>query len=434
VAQLNEPHAACTDISGNQYFVDTNNHRVMKLPPGGVLQTVAGNWSQGYAGDGGPAQLAQLNQPTTCATNSAGDLFIADTQNHAIRKVTAAGIISTVAGGVIGGGGDEGLATGAQLYLPVGVVVDDAGDIFIADTGNNRIRKVTPDGVIHGIAGTSAAAFGGDGGPATAAQLNGPQGIFLDGAGNLYFADTNNNRIRRLVPDAVAPPPPAVVTVTVVNALSLLAGAVAPGEMVSVFGTGLGPFTQSTGAVDGTGSLPTVLGGVAVQFSGTPAPLYYAQSGQINAQVPYEIAGGTTTDVQVLYQGALVGKATVTVAPSAPALATVAANQDGTINGQTNPAGRGTWMTFYATGAGLTDRGNVDGAPDVAPYPHPLLPVSLSIAGITADLLYAGSAPGLIGVMQIDAVVPGGFVAPGQQSAILTVGTIASPAIPIWLQ
>jgi uncharacterized protein (TIGR03437 family) len=435
-AQLNEPQAACTDRAGNQYLVDTNNHRVMKLPMGGVLQTVAGNWSQGFAGDGGPAQLAQLNTPGGCATDSTGNLYIADTYNHAIRMVTPAGIISTVAGtgGAAGGSGDEGSAAAAQLAFPAGVVVDDAGDLFIADTGNNRIRMVTPDGLIHGIAGTGAAAFSGEDAPAASAKLNGPQGLFLDGAGNVYFADTYNNRIRRLVPDEQAPPATPPVTVTVVNALSLLPGAVAPGEVVSVFGTGIGPATAATGALDGTGTLPAALAGVVVQFNGTPAPLFYAQSGQINAQAPYELAGSASSSVQVLVQGKLVGTGTVAVAPAAPALLTQASNQDGTQNAQSNPALRDTWMTFYATGAGMTDSGNADGVPAAAPYAHPLLPVSLTIAGINADILFAGAAPGMIGMLQIDAVVPGGFVAPGQQPVVLTVGTAVSPSLAIWIQ
>ena len=243
VAQLRGPRAVCADHGGNVYIVDTSNHRVLRLPPGGTLQTAAGNGSRGSAGDEGAARLAQLNTPSACATDSGGNLFIADTANHAIRKVSPAGVISTVAGtGAAGASGDEGAATAARLDSPRGVAVDDLGDIFIADTGNQRIRQVTPDGVIHSIAGTGAAGFAGDGGPAAGALLNSPQGLFLDGAGDLYFADSGNNRIRRLVPEQRAPAPviqPAAVTV--VNAFSLREGAVSPGEIAAIFGSGLGP-------------------------------------------------------------------------------------------------------------------------------------------------------------------------------------------------
>ncbi len=435
--RLSYPQALCTDRVGNRYIVDTGNHRVLILPAGGLLTTAAGNGSHGYAGDGGKAPLAQLNSPGACATDSAGTLFIADTGNHRIRKVTPSGWISTVAGtGVAGSAGDEGAAASAQLASPSGVAVDDSGNIFIGDTGNNRIRMVTQDGLIHVIAGTSAPAFGGDGGPANAAQLNGPQGLFLDGAGDLYFADTNNNRIRRLVPDATAPAP--VVTpapeVTVANALSGKVGPVAPGEVVSIFGKGLGPDTGLTGALDDTGTLPGALGGVVVQFDGNAAPIFYAQSGQINAQVPYGVAGSNASAVSVVYQGKLVGAAAVAVAPSAPGMLPLATNQDGIMNAQAAPAARSTWMTFYATGEGLTDSGNVAGKPAQAPYPHPLLPIALTIAGVSAEILFAGSAPEMTGILQINARIPAGFVAPGEASVELTVGTVTAPPIKIWLK
>ena len=440
LAQLRGPRAVCVDRSGNLYgtlyLVDTSNHRVLRLSPGGTLQTAAGNGSPGNAGDEGAARLAQLDTPSACATDSAGNLFIADTANHAIRKVNPAGVISTVAGaGIAGSSGDEGAATGARLASPHGVVADDMGDIFIADTGNHRIRQVTPDGVIHSIAGSGAPGFSGDGGPAAAALLNGPQGLFLDGAGDLYFADTGNNRIRRLVPDSVAPAPviqPAAITV--VNAISLGEGAVAPGEIAAIFGVGLGPDAGATGALDPQGALPGTLDGVEVRFDGTLAPVFYAQSGQVNVQVPYAVAGSDSVSVEVRYQGKVAGAASVPVAPSAPAMLALASNADGSPNAESAPAARSSWMTFYATGEGLTDGPNLAGIPAQAPYPHPLLPIALTIAGVDAEILFAGSAPDMIGVLQIDARVPAGFVAPGEATAALTIGTANAPPVTIWLK
>jgi uncharacterized protein (TIGR03437 family) len=437
VAQLRGPRAVCADHAGNLFIVDTSNHRVLRLAPGGTLQTAAGNGSPGSAGDDGAARFAQLDTPSACATDSAGNLFIADTDNHAIRMVNPAGIISTVAGtGIAGRSWEEAVATEATLYAPRGVAVDDMGDIFIADTGNHLIRQVTPDGRIHTIAGSGAAAFSGDGGPAINALLNGPQGLFLDGAGDLYFADTANNRIRRLVPDPVTPAPviqlPAIVTV--VNAISLREGAVAPGEIAAIFGTGLGPDTPVTGVLDADGVLPGTLGGVEVRFEGTLAPIFYAQSGQLNVQVPYTVAGIETATVEVRYQEKAVGTASVTIAPSAPAMLTLATNPDGSPNAESAPAPRSTWMTFYATGEGLTDGPNVAGTPAQAPYPHPLLAISLTIAGVDAEILYAGSAPDLIGVLQINARVPGGFVPPGEAAVALTVGTVTAPPVTVWLK
>jgi uncharacterized protein (TIGR03437 family) len=437
VAQLRTPRAVCADRAGVLYFVDTGNHRVLRLAPGGTLQTAAGNGSAGNGGDNGAARFAQLNTPSACATDSAGNLFIADTANHTIRKVDAAGVISTVAGtGVAGTSWEEAVATEASLYAPRGVAVDDTGDIFIADTGNHRIRRVTPDGLIHTIAGTGVAGFSGDGDPAAGELLNGPQGLFLDGAGDLYFADTGNNRIRRLVPDLVAPDPviqlPAITTV--VNAISLREGAVAPGEIAAIFGTGLGPDTPVTGVLDADGVLPGTLGGVEVRFEGTLAPIFYAQSGQLNVQVPYTVAGIVTASVEVRYQEKVVGTASVPIAPSAPAVLTLAINPDGSPNAESAPAPRSTWMTFYATGEGLTDGPNIAGTPARAPYPHPLLTISLTIAGVDAEILYAGSAPDLIGVLQINARVPGGFVPPGQAAVVLTVGTATALPVTVWLK
>ena len=198
---LSDPYGVCTGRGGTLFVVDTVNNGVLQAAPQALVVTAAGNGAPGDAGDGGPARLAQLNRPSACALDSAGNLFIADTLNHSIRKVDPSGTISTVAGtGATGFSGDEGPATAAGINAPRGVVVDDDGDIFIADTGNNRIRQVTPDGVIHTIAGQNAAGFWGDGGPAASAQINAPGGLLLDGAGDLYFADTGNNRVRRLVP------------------------------------------------------------------------------------------------------------------------------------------------------------------------------------------------------------------------------------------
>jgi uncharacterized protein (TIGR03437 family) len=435
-APLRGPRGVCLDRSGALYIVDTSNHRVLRLLPGGTLQTIAGNGSGGYAGDNGPARLAQLRMPNACVIDSSGSLFIADTGNHAIRKVAANGVIATVAGnGVEGPSGDEGPAAGAHLSSPRGVTVDDNGFIFIGDSGNHRIRMVTPDGIIHTIAGTGSPGFEGDGGQATLALLDGPAGLFLDGSGALYFADGNNNRIRRLTPDAIVPPPVVQVPpLEVVNALSGRDGAVAPGEIATIFGSRIGPDTGVTAAFDVSGALPTVLAGVEVKFDGVSAPLFYAQSGQINVQVPYTVAGSDAVAIEVYYHGAIAAAGKVPTAPSAPALLTLAINQDGAPNTQSAPAARDTWMTFYGTGEGLTDGSRVAGVAAQAPYPHPLLPVVLKIAGVSAEILYAGSAPGMVGVLQINARVPGGFVAPGEAQVELIVGDAAAPPTTIWLQ
>jgi uncharacterized protein (TIGR03437 family) len=442
---LNGPQGVCIDHTGVMFVVDTSNHRVLHASPGFPVFTAAGNGAPGDAGDGGEGRLAQLKMPSACALNSAGDLFIADTGSQVvlgaggnrIRKVTSAGIITTVAGtGTPGFSGDEGLAIAANLYEPRGVAVDDVGNIFIADTGNNRIRLVTPDGIIHTIAGQDANGFIGDGGPAQAAQLDEPGGLSLDGLGVLYVADTNNNRIRRLVPDSTLPPPVLADTLAAVNAASQRQGPVAPGEIVSIFGSGIGPAAGISGTFDPAGLLASALGGSEVRFDGVSAPLFYAQSGQINVQVPYTVNGNGNglTHVEVFYQGHSSGTLDLAVATATPALFAIAINQNGAINSETSPAPRGTIVTLFATGEGLTDGPNIPGRAAAAPYPRPLLPVTLAIAGINAELLYAGSIPGGAGVLQVNARVPAGFVPPGLASVELALGNFAAPAVTVWLK
>jgi uncharacterized protein (TIGR03437 family) len=418
------------------FVVDTFNHRVLQAAPRALVVTAAGNGTPGDAGDGGPARLAELNTPSACARDSAGNLFIADTSNHSIRKVDPSGKISTVAGtGAPGFSGDEGPAIAASLYAPRGVVVDDNGDIFIADTGNNRIRQVTPDGLIHTIAGQAAAGFAGDGGPAASAQLNVPGGLLLDGAGDLYFADTGNNRVRRLVPGITAPSPLVVPPpLSAVSAASLSPGPVAPGEIIVIFGAGLGPESGVAGALDSTGMLANLLSGAEVRFDGVPAPVFYAQFGQINVQVPYTVAGNAVTHVQAFYQGISAGSLDLVVVAAAPALFPVVVNQDGSSNSALNPTALGSILTFYATGEGLTNGPNLSGQAAVAPYPSPVLPVTLTVAGFPAQILYAGSAPGAVGLLQVNARVPAGFIPTGPVAAELTVGTAVAPDLTIWLK
>lgn len=197
-AQLNDPRGVTADGAGNIYIADTQNCVIRKVTPGGTISTFAGDGvlGAGYAGDGGAATSAQLNQPSSVAFDGAGNLYIADTINSVIRKVTPGGIISTVAGdNTLGGGysGDGGAATAAALYWPEGVTVDGVGNLYIADTMNHVVRKVTVGGIISTVAGNHALAAGytGDGGPATSAQLSTPGSVVVDGAGNLYIADGN---------------------------------------------------------------------------------------------------------------------------------------------------------------------------------------------------------------------------------------------------
>ncbi len=197
---LGLPTAVAADPSGNVFAVEPLANRVVRISPQGLVTTVAGTGLQGFSGDGGPATSASLNNPVGVGVDGAGNLFIVERLNHRIRRVNPQGTISTVAGsGVSGFSGDGGPATAASLNHPNGVAVDTGGNVYIADTFNHRVRKVSPQGIISTVAGNGLPDFFGDGGLATAALLNGPQGVAVDAAGNVYIADFGNNRIRAVL-------------------------------------------------------------------------------------------------------------------------------------------------------------------------------------------------------------------------------------------
>jgi uncharacterized protein (TIGR03437 family) len=437
------------DSVGNLYFADSGNNRIRKVT-NGVITTVAGNGTPGFSGDNGPAASAGLSAPIGIAADSAGNLYIADRNNGRIRKVSN-GVIATVAGsgmGVIsivagsgmaaraGGGlagfvGDNGPATSAELYYPNAVAVDAGGNLYIVDS-DGVVCKVS-NGVITTVAGNGTSGASGDYGAATSAAFFQPSAVAVDSAGSVYVADSGNNRVRVLIPTGSLTPP---VVTSVTNAASNLAGSIALGEIVVLSGVGLGPAQITSASVGGDGLYDAQWSGTSVKFNGTPAPILYTWAGQIGAIVPYEVTG-STAQVTVAYQGQTSGPLTVAVAGSAPGLFTLnstgwgqaaAVNQDGSINTALTPAPIGSFISLYATGEGQTSPAGIDGKPASDSPPAPVLPVSVTIGGVTvSNLQYAGGAPGEVsGMLQINVQIPGGVQAGSTVPVSVQIGSASS--------
>ena len=271
-AGLDQPRYVAVDTHGNLYISDKDNDRVRMVDPNGVITTVAGGAAPGtFSGDGGPAANAALAQPYGLTIDLFGNLYIADHGNQRVRRVDAAGVITTVAGtGSATYSGDLGPAVAAGLAEPAGVVLDPTGNLYIADQENNRIRRVDTNGNIATVAGGAKSGFGGDGGRATNASLASPLGVTLDPAGNLYIADDENYRVRK-----VALGVSSVLTLTNISAASA-------GNYTAIVSSRFGSVTSSVAVVTVAAPLRlrATLGGadLSLQLSATPGQTYILQS------------------------------------------------------------------------------------------------------------------------------------------------------------
>jgi sugar lactone lactonase YvrE len=198
-ADLNNPSGLAIDAAGNIYIADYYNYRIRKVNTSGIISTIAGNGTSGYAGDGGAATAATLGTPNSVAVDAAGNVYFSDDQNHVVRKVSATtGIITNVAGtGTSGYNGDFIAATTAQLYSPWGIAFDASGNIYIADDGNNRVRKVNSSGIISTVAGNGMSVFSGDGVISTSTAVAEPRSIVFNAHGGYYIAE-GDGRIREV--------------------------------------------------------------------------------------------------------------------------------------------------------------------------------------------------------------------------------------------
>jgi uncharacterized protein (TIGR03437 family) len=492
-AQLNGPQGLAVDAAGNLYIADTENHRVRKVAGNGTISTVAGTGTAGFGGDGGAAGSAQLNLPYAVATDAAGNLYIAEFGGNRVRKVAANGNISTLAGnGITGFAGDGGQATSARLNGPRGVAVDSAGNVYIADTANNRVRQVAPGGVITTVAGTGSSGVSGDGGLALNALVGNPVAVATDSVGNVYIAD-GSARVRKLflsglittiagagtlgysgdggsAPNALLHGPSALAVnaagsvwvadssnnavrllqfsgggtavSAVTSGASNLNGPVAPGEVIVIWGSLLGPATLVQYQADSNGLVPTSLGSTSVYVNGVLAPVLYASANQVAAVVPFGV-NGSLSQLYVQFQGVTSAPFNLSVASQIPAIFTLNGsgtgqaaainNKDGSINGAGHPAKVGDYVQLYITGAGQTSPTGTDGLINVGPGPVPIGAVTVTIGGQNATTNFAGGAPGAVaGVFQVNAQIPSGVTAGSAVPVVVQVGTSNSqPGVTI---
>ncbi|WP_088312655.1 NHL repeat-containing protein [Kineosporia sp. R_H_3] len=230
-AQLDAPRGVALDAAGALYITDGGNHRIRKVSPAGTITTVAGNGTAGFSGDGGPASAAMVNLPRGIASDTSHDVvYFVDSLNFRVRKIDASGSISTVAGvGTSGFSGDGGPATAAQISESYDLTLGGSGCLYLPDTGNHRLRTFCPGGTISTVAGSGLAGSTGDGGPAISARLNGPSGAAVDSAGVIYLADRYNNRLRKITPAGV-------ITTVTGNGAASSTGDGGPASSATVYG------------------------------------------------------------------------------------------------------------------------------------------------------------------------------------------------------
>lgn len=450
------PGALAFDAKGNLYVADYGRYVVFKITSTGAISTFAGTGAYGYSGDGGPASKAAIAFPSSLAFDAAGNLYIGDEGNSNIRKVDTNGNITTVVSGI----------------SPKGMTVDPTGTYFyFVDGASSTVREVLPGGGIVTIAGNGEPGYGGDGtfngtvytgGPGSLAQLNQPGGITLGPDGSLYVADTMNDIIRHmvLVPSSLGVQDAA----SQLPGSYLEAGSISPGEVLLLFGSGLGPGTL-TGFTLTNGLFPTQIAGTSVTFNGTPAPLIYTSSGLVAVVVPYEVASSATATcvfpntapaavpcANIVLTSQPPGTnviaqftASMPVAATTPALFTAnesgtgqaaALNQDLSVNSVANPAHLGSTIVLYATGAGYTTN-PVDGQPapsncGIACLPVPQLPVTVKIGNQFVTPSYAGAAPSLVaGVMQVNVQIPATIIPGAVLVEVLVAGYPSQPGVTI---
>jgi uncharacterized protein (TIGR03437 family) len=456
-ARLNQPSNVAIDSIGNLYIADKANNRIRRVGLNGTITTLAGTGAAGNTGDGGAAMMATLNGPTSVTFDPYGNLYIADTGNARLRMVTSGGIIQSVptpaltapaymmfdsaqnlyiadAGAIFkvtptgamtilfaglasprgmvfdqsgnfyfsepslkqvwmfAPSGSHSLLAPGAWNSPQGIAVDAVGNILVADSGLNQILSVNSFGNVTPVSGTGTPGFGGDGGSSLLAQLNAPSDVLVSPAG-VYVTESGNNRIRLLVGSATQSTAAPLQVVTAVNAASLTPGPIAPGMLMALLGAG--------SAV------------TEVSFNTIAAPILSTTPTEVLVRVPVALEG--VLSVQISING--VAQIIANVVDAAPALFADSSgqasvlNEDGTVNSPANPAARGSIITLFGTGEGVTG-----------------LPFSLTVGGYACSILYAGPSGNYPGMFQINAQVPSGYLSAGTFPVVVSVGTFTTQA------
>jgi uncharacterized protein (TIGR03437 family) len=446
-ARIYAPHSMVMDTAGNLFFVDIGNYRIRKIAPNGTITTVAGTGRcPVQSGDGGPATSAD-SCPGWLALGPDGSLYFTDDGDlrffgySRVRKVAPNGVISTVAGtGVNGFNGDGGPARAAQFRGVCGVAVDSAGNLYISDGLNSRIRKVDRDGIITTYAGTGGDGSAGDGGPAIRAQLNVPAGQAFGADGNLYFADRNNVKIRKIS----APAGPAIKSADSGVAAFFGQAGFSSNMYMDIGGTNLSQSTRTWSISDFNGpSAPTSLDGVSVTVNGKPAFIRYVSPTQVGIITPDDNASGPVS-IQLQSPLGASNVGTINRARVSPTLQTTSQSTFGgkqyvlaqtadfrffvgspnIIEGLPFTAVKpGDTVVIYALGCGPTDPSTPAGT-IAAQDSNMTLPFELRIGGIPAGVVSAVMVGNTIGLYQFVVTIPS--VAGGDQSIELIVDGVSN--------
>jgi uncharacterized protein (TIGR03437 family) len=488
-AMLDWPEALCFDPQGNLFIFDNGNDRIRKVTPGGTISTVVGGATTNVKTDPTdpvPGTQIGISSPWGCTVDPQGNLLYTDFTWFGVYRLDSAGMVKRIVG--VGGsssdsGGDGGAATAAKLSSPRGLAYDSKGNLYIAEYGAHRIRKVSTTGTISTFAGTGIAGFSGDGGPATSAQLNGPFEFTIDAQDNIFVFELTGGRIRRITPEGVISTvagggtlvaqsgveatsvslqpsfwiglskgaggvlnvtdnialatlePAQIFSNWVAHGASFAAGAISPGQVVTYWGVDMGPKQMALASYDASGKLATSVAGTKVYFDGVEAPLVYVSDSQSSAIVPYGVSG--TTKMQVEYNGRRTNTIPLSVVPTRPGIFTYSAgtgqgvivNTDSSFNGASNAVERGGWIVFFVSGQGVTNPQIADGQLPVSPnFPAPAAPVRVFFGDVEAPA--ADIWAGLIyqGVLQVNVKVPAN-VTPGTAVQLkMRIGSLDSQA------